>query len=72
MPVDKKPAVIVPKLPVVELPTYNAEAKLGVFVPIRTGPVIVADPVAVIVFAVIDPELPTTTPRSELSVICNI
>ncbi|HHT9107430.1 MAG TPA: hypothetical protein ACFYEF_08550 [Candidatus Wunengus sp. YC63] len=59
MPIDKKPAVIVPKLFVVELPTYNAEAKLEVFVPIRTGPVIVADPVAVIVFAVIEPALST-------------
>ena len=59
VPTDKKPAVIVPKLFVVELPTYNAEAKLGVFVPIRTGPVIVADPVAVIVFAVIEPALST-------------
>ena len=35
-------------------------------------PVTVAEPVAVIVLAVIDPELPTTTPRSALSVICNI
>ena len=55
VPIDKKPAVIVPKLFVVELPTYNAEAKLEVFVPIRTGPVIDADPVAVTVFAVIEP-----------------
>lgn len=37
MPIDRKPAVIVPKLPDV-VPTYNEEFRSGVFVPIETAP----------------------------------
>jgi hypothetical protein len=38
VPIDKNPAVIVPKLPDVAEPTYSAEFKLEVFVPIKTAP----------------------------------
>ncbi|MBI2471988.1 MAG: hypothetical protein HYV59_12220 [Planctomycetes bacterium] len=38
VPIDKKPAVIVPKLPDVAEPTYNAEFRVEVFVPIRMAP----------------------------------
>jgi len=65
---------------------YTCSISCGVVVPMPTFPDVVAmvavpvidsvdavtEPVAVIVLAVIDPELPTTTPRSALSVICNI
>ena len=37
MPIDRKPAVIVPKLPDV-VPTYNEEFRLEVFVPIKIAP----------------------------------
>ena len=47
MPVDKKPAVIVPKLPDVAEPTYNAEFRVEVFVPIRMAPSFLTERVSI-------------------------